>query len=86
MASRHRWLAKKDRAKETNSSRKDLSGNQLKEKDLPVNKLLNRSYLCGNMNASSRSARAFSSDATTRNISLTESIPRNPCRSSSTIR
>src|SRR5229473_3384909 len=80
------WLAKKDRAKETNSSRIGSSRNQQKEKDLPVKKLLNRPYLCGNMNDSKRSARAFSSDATTRKISLTESMPRNPCRSSSMIR
>jgi len=51
-----------------------------------VNKLLKRTYLCGNMKASSKSARAFSSDATTRKISLTESIPQNSPRSSSTMR
>src|SRR5260370_5985668 len=43
-------------------------------------------YLGGKMNASSKSARAFSSDATTRKISLTERIPRNPCPSSITSR
>ena len=43
-------------------------------------------YLEGKMNDSSKSARAFSSDATTRKMSLMESIPWNPCRSSNTMR
>lgn len=43
-------------------------------------------YLCGNMKDSSKSALAFSSDATTRKMSLMESIPRNPCPSSRTRR
>src|SRR6267143_3500511 len=38
------------------------------------------------MKDSSRSARAFSSEATTRKMSLIESIPRNPCASSTTRR
>ena len=38
------------------------------------------------MKDSQRSARAFSSDATMRNMSLIESIPWNPCFSSITIK
>src|SRR5437879_9538140 len=43
-------------------------------------------YRGGKIKASNRSALAFSSEATTRKISLTESIPRNSPTSFSTIR
>ena len=42
--------------------------------------------LLGDMTRGSKSARAFSSEATTLKMSLMESIPRKPCLSSSTIK
>ena len=59
-----------------NSSRNVSLRKSREERRQLVNKLLNCRYLGGNMNASSKSPRAFSSDATTRSMSLTESIPR----------
>jgi len=63
-----------------------LLGMKQKGRCSPVNKLLRHTYLGGNMNASNRSARAFSSEATTRKMSLIESIPRNSPSSSRTTR
>lgn len=72
-----KWLRKGD---------KDFPEVPIRKTKENVNKLLADFYLCGKMKDSNRSARAFSSEATTRKMSLIESMPRKPCFSSSTIK